>query len=99
MAIKGAQSKEFVAKQIIDTFEGSFKYEKEIRIPCYEDGQEIQIKVTLTAAKENVEPNGDIALPGAKTESISEQAPPQSYVPPLNSDKETVARLLDKLIW
>ena len=97
MAVKGTQSKEFVAKQILSAFEGSFKYDKEIRIPCFEDGQEIQIKVTLTTASKNVAPDEDIALPGAKVAAEVYQAPPQSYIPPSNGDKSTVADLVARL--
>ena len=32
MALKGSISKEIVTKKILETFEGSFQYEKEIRI-------------------------------------------------------------------
>ena len=54
---KGAESKAAVTKKILETFAGSFTYNdgKEIRIPCQEAGETVQIKVTLTCAKENVE--------------------------------------------
>lgn len=94
MALKGTASKEFVTKQILQMFEGSFKYDKEIRIPCYEDGQEVQIKVTLTAAKDNVAPNGDTMLPGATANVAQTQAPPPFYVPPSSTDKATVEALI-----
>jgi phenylacetate-coenzyme A ligase PaaK-like adenylate-forming protein len=51
MAAKGAESKEKIVQKILDTFEGAFPYEKEIRIPMNENGEDIEIKVTL------VEPN------------------------------------------
>ena len=56
MALKGSISKEIVTKKILETFEGSFQYEKEIRIPMEEDGNQIQLKCVLTCAKTNVEP-------------------------------------------
>ncbi len=64
---RGAVSKSLVFKKILDTFEGAFPYNggKELRIPMIEDGEEIQIKVALTAAKENVNPGDEDALPGA----------------------------------
>ena len=61
---KGSQSKEIITKKILEIFQGSFQYEKEIRIPLEEDGCPIQLKCVLTCAKVNVEPNGDVALPG-----------------------------------
>lgn len=61
---KGSQSKEIITKKILETFQGSFQYEKEIRIPLEEDGCPIQLKCVLTCAKVNVEPNGETVLPG-----------------------------------
>lgn len=65
---KGQVSKALINKRIIDTFEGAFAYNdgKEIRIPMLEDGQEVQIKVTLTCAKDNVQPGDENVLPGVK---------------------------------
>ena len=51
---RGSESKSFVTEKILDTFEGSFLYEKEIRIPMEENGETVEIKVTLTCAKVNV---------------------------------------------
>lgn len=56
---KGAQAKDEIMKKILSTFERSFIYGKEIRIPMEESGDEVQIKVTLTCAKENV-PNPEV---------------------------------------
>ena len=53
MAARGAWSKEQVWNKILETFPGSFVNEKEIRIPMIENGDRIEIKVTLTAAKTN----------------------------------------------
>ena len=63
---KGAIAKQEVSKKILETFVGSFLYNdgKEIRIPCNENGEIVQIKVALTCAKENVECGTDTALPG-----------------------------------
>lgn len=68
---RGAESKSLVARKILETFEGSFLYNegKEIRIPLTENGEIIQVKVTLSAAKENVEPGMDTALPEAPKKS------------------------------
>jgi len=50
---KGTISKEFVFKKILETFEGSFMQDDKIcRIPCIENGETVEIKVTLTAAKD-----------------------------------------------
>ena len=69
MAARGAESKTFVTKKILDMFEGSFLYEKEIRIPVEENGEILQIKCTLTCAKTNVSPGADEAVPALKVNS------------------------------
>ena len=53
---RGTESKSYITKKLLETFEGSFLYNdgKEIRIPLKEDGEIVQIKVTLTCAKTNV---------------------------------------------
>lgn len=54
MASRGTVAKEAITKKIFETFPSAFKYNKELRIPFMEDGNLVQIKVTLTAAKDNV---------------------------------------------
>lgn len=73
MAAKGAASKAIITQKILETFDGAFQYDKEIRVPILEDGEVIQIKITLTAAKTNVAVGGDTALPG--TTPSTEPAP------------------------
>lgn len=53
MAIKGAQLKGEITQKILATFPNSFLYNdgKEIRIDGIENGERVQIKVTLTASK------------------------------------------------
>lgn len=53
---KGSESKELFYKKILETFNGSFLYNgnKEIRIPMTENGELIQLKVSVVCAKENV---------------------------------------------
>ena len=50
---RGAEAKKIVIDKLLKTFENSFLYNdgKEIRIPIEENGEIIQIKVALTAAK------------------------------------------------
>lgn len=64
MAAKGTIAKEAITKKILSTFDGSFVNGKEIRIPFMEEGNLIQIKITLTAAKENIAGNVAEILPG-----------------------------------
>lgn len=51
---RGQEAKNAITQKILDTFEGAFINEKEIRIPYMEAGELVQVKVTLTAAKTNV---------------------------------------------
>ena len=109
MAAKGAIAKEQVTEAILKAFPGSFKYEKEIRIPMMENGEELQIKVTLTAAKNMVSvggdtamPGGDTAMPGAFTASpapaqLKQDAVIHEPAVPTEEEKKNVSSLLSML--
>lgn len=56
---KGAQSKDTITKKLLETFKGSFLDGKVLRVPMIEDGEEVQIKITLTTAKDLITPDGD----------------------------------------
>jgi hypothetical protein len=56
---KGTATKEKITEILLKLFKGSFVNGKEIRIPAVEDGMELQIKVTLTAAKDLVDSNAE----------------------------------------
>ena len=99
---RGSVAKEQITNQILAAFPGSFKYDKEIRIPVAENGETIQIKVTLTAAKTNVEAGGDTALPGSVPVASSTSAAPapklvepeRTIMEPTEEEKQTVSELL-----
>ena len=110
MAAKGSVLKEQIIQKILETFPGAFKYDKEVRIPGDEGGEELQIKVTFTCAKVNVEPGEDTAVPGAKTtatatkektNSKSESTPiagsTMKLEEPTEEEKKNVEDLLTKL--
>ena len=63
---RGQEEKLIVINKIKEVFPEAFEYDKTIRIPI----GDVQIKVTLTAAKDNVEPGGDAAVPGAKATKV-----------------------------
>lgn len=65
MAARGTEAKEKITSKILSTFEGSFMDGKVLRIPMIEQGEEVQIKVTLTAAKDLVEHESGPAAPAA----------------------------------
>ena len=88
---KGAESKNKIVSKILDTFDGAFEYGKEIRIPMDEDGERVEIKVTLTCAKVNV--GGGEPAQEASTEV---SASPTSSIP-TEEEKKNVADLIAKL--
>ena len=63
---RGQEEKLIVINKIKEVFPEAFEYDKTIRIPI----GDVQIKVTLTAAKDNVEPGGDTAVPGIKATKV-----------------------------
>ena len=103
MAIKGAQAKEEIIQEILNYFgDRAFKYDKEVRIKCVENGEPVQIKLAFTAAKVAVEPDGENALPG--TVQIKSNAPASfgevvtAEIPqPTKEERETVQELMRRL--
>lgn len=96
---KGALSKEIVMKKILETFNGAFVYDKELRIPMIEGGEEVQIKVALTCAKTNVEIGGDTATPGDFPPPPNTPVTPARTEPvaPSDQEKKAVGDLLRSL--
>ena len=66
MAARGSESKNIITAKLLETFAGSFIYDKNIIIPMVENGENLQIKIALTCAKTNVESGMDNAIPGAE---------------------------------
>ena len=104
MAVRGSLSKGIVKEKILETFKDSFENGSEIRIPFYENGELVQIKITLTAAKVNVENGGDTATPGVDlikgmTQAVEGQAANSTTmsIEPTAEEKENVRILLSKL--
>ena len=103
MAAKGALAKEEIMNKILEVFPGSFKYEKEIRVPMMENGEMLQIKITLTAAKNMVDNGADVAIPGDMSGSFAPSpAPAQlkqnaTVVEPTEEEKERVKNLVELL--
>jgi hypothetical protein len=101
MAAKGSILKEEIIQKILETFPGSFKNDKEIRIVGMENGEELQIKVALTCAKVNVSPGADVALPGAApTQTVSKVLPQRgkrALIEPTAEEKQNVSDFLKVL--
>ena len=101
MAAKGSVLKQEIASKILAAFPGSFLYNdgKEIRINGTENGEKLQIKLTLTAAKVAVEGGSDTALPGEAAtadvkSNVTNETIPQE---PSEEEKERLTMLLNKL--
>ena len=97
---RGQEEKLIVINKIKEVFPEAFEYDKTIRIPI----GDVQIKVTLTAAKDNVEPGGDTAVPGVKATkvTIAEGAEPvfedvSATIEPSQSELDAVSNLMSQL--
>lgn len=102
MAVKGSILKKNITDKILEVFgDNAFLYNdgKEIRICGTENGEEVQIKVTLTAAKVNVTNGADTALPGDFPAPVNAPVTPAQSAPiePTAEEKQNVANLLKKL--
>ena len=79
MAIKGAIAKQEITEKILATFDGAFINDKEIRVPVIENGERVEIKITLTAAKTNIRGNDGAEIPTEATETpVMAPASPQA---------------------
>ena len=100
---KGQKSKIVIQNKILELFPEAFIYGKEIRIPIEEDGEIIQIKITLTAAKASVEPGSDNEMPSVKNvnninsnfDNIEDN--PQEVVKVSDEEKANLATLMKSL--
>ena len=97
---RGQEEKLIVINKIKEVFPEAFEYDKAIRIPI----GDVQIKVALTAAKDNVEPGGDAAVPGVKATKapIAEGAEPvfedvSKTIEPSQSELDAVNNLMSQL--
>ncbi len=89
---RGTEAKKKITEKILNIFPESFIYnDKEIRIPIEENGEIIQIKVTLTAAKVNVE------CGGASSVASPEPATPAQKVEVTEEEKQNVQKLMEGL--
>ena len=100
MAARGQEEKQKVLDKIKEVFPEAFEYDKVLRIPI----GDVQIKVALTTAKDNVEPGGDTAVPGIKATkvTITEGAEPvfedvSATVEPSAEELNAVSNLMTQL--
>ena len=103
MAVKGSIAKAEITNKILEVFPDSFTYNdgKEIRINTTEEGELVQIKLTLTCAKTPVSVNVDVEIPKNTEAPIPADCPfevnnPQSFEP-TEEEKENLQKLMNKL--
>lgn len=94
MAARGAEAKQIITNKILQTFEGAFIYGKEIRVPLQENGERVEIKVTLTCAKENVGGDSAFAEPQSETSQSAQASVPAA---PTEQEKANIADLMSRL--
>lgn len=100
MAARGSMLKEDITKKILEIFPGSFLYNggKEIRIPGLEGSDILQIKVTLTCAKTNVDNDEGATQPIITANSPSPQPAKSGFMnEPTMEEKQAVESLCEKL--
>ena len=93
--MRGAISKQAVIDKILKTFQGSFVYGKELRIPMVEDGEQVEIKVTLACAKTNVGNGavaGDFESGNAVQVSITKEP-----AKPTQEEIDNISKLMNRL--
>lgn len=103
---KGQKTKIEITNKLLEVFKdnGAFLYNdgKEIRVNFSEDGELVQIKIALTAAKTPVEPGEDNAIPAAQNEELSfptitSKEVKDNIVEPTAEEKANLKQLLSSL--
>ena len=94
---RGAVAKEEIINKLFEVFPNAFKIDKEIRIPVMEDGQEIQIKVALTAAKTNVYPAGATPTVQNEVSDFPMKRANNETLAPTEEEKAQVANMMAAL--
>ena len=62
MALKGTKAKTEILNKIMEIYPNAFIHEKVLRIPIEEDNETVEIKVTLTAAKDCITPSKTLSF-------------------------------------
>ena len=102
MAVRGTESKNTVFAKLQEIFPDSFWEDqgKILRIPLDENGTRVEIKVSLTAAKNNL---GGDTVPSAfeagpaLNSTIKTFESTQSSIEPTQEEKENVSKLIASL--
>ena len=91
---KGSESKDVIYKKLFEVFPNAFMEDAKImRIPMKENGETIEIKVTLTAAK-NILGGESMTEVAENEESIKVES---NLTEPSEEEKQNVISLLERL--
>ena len=100
---RGTESKNIITAKLLETFAGSFIYDKNIIIPMVENGESLQIKIALTCIKTNVSAEDSTpaefkAAPASDNELNFEDTPTPSpaEINATPEEKANIARLVEK---
>lgn len=97
MAARGTESKTNVFNKLMEVFPDSFWEDegKILRIPQVENGNKIEIKVTLTAAKNLL---GDAEIPNAfDNAAVGQSGQTEISAQMTEQEKENVSKMLESL--
>lgn len=99
MAAKGSESKNIIFKKIMEIYPDSFWEDegKILRIPLDENGDRVEIKVTLTAAKSNIGSNSSKPISAFDNENVLISKEENKNIEPTQEEKDNVSRLLASL--
>ena len=98
MAAKGTILKQEIIQKIVSTFPDSFACNggKEIRINGQEEGNPVQIKITLTCAKTPID-NPNDESPTIQTTNFENAAIASEIIEPTEEEKAHLKTLLNEL--
>lgn len=101
MAARGSESKNIITAKLLETFAGSFIYDKNIIVPMVENGESLQIKIAVTCAKTNIERGGEVvSAPAAakvSTGAVIPSNPATNLTGPTEEEKQMISNLLEKM--
>ena len=101
MAARGSESKNIITAKLLETFAGSFIYDKNIIVPMVENGESLQIKIAVTCAKVNIERGGEAASAPTPAKVNATAAVPSNSATnltgPTEEEKQVIANLLEKM--
>lgn len=102
MAARGTLAKQTIKDKLAEVFSGKFYVSadgKEIRISCEENGEEVQIKIAMTCAKDNIDmgTSSFINFETATNNDNSSNEKVTEVTKPSEEEKERVKTLCQQL--